>query len=112
MRGAVLGRELQCLVEVLDGTLGILQIVVDVAAIHPGFHHLGIAFERARVIINRLAQQLRLFVHVSGEQREVRLFRQDLLILAGEREHVVISPEVVKRVSKIDGCVAVLGKLL
>ena len=65
------GDKLQRGVEVLRRLLGVLHVIQRVAAIDVGFHHLGIALNGARVVIDGLIQKLRVLVNVSFDQREV-----------------------------------------
>ncbi len=67
------GANLERGVEILGSLFRVLHVVFDIAAVYVRFHHLGVAFDSPRVVVDGLIQQLRMLVDMAFEQREVRL---------------------------------------
>ena len=66
--------------EILHGLVGLLHIVLDIAAVDVSFHHLRVPLHRPGVVILGAVEQARLLVDMSGKQREVRLFGKHILV--------------------------------
>src|SRR5579872_298627 len=85
MSNAVLWLKLESSVKIFLRAAGVLQIVLDIAAVHQRFSHLRIALMRTAVIFGGFVQELSLFMNMPFQQRKVRLMRQNVFILRSER---------------------------
>ena len=57
MRHPIIGVQLQRFVEILHGLVGLLHIVLDIAAVDVSFHHLRVPLHRPGVVILGAVEQ-------------------------------------------------------
>src|SRR5690348_8045857 len=96
----------------MDGVLRVLHVIPHKTAVDEGFHHLRIFLQGTGEIIYRLLEQLVLAMYMSGQQGEIRLFRQSVFILSGQRENVIVAAQVIKAVAEINGGITISRELL
>ena len=105
----VVGSQLQRGIEILRSLLRILHVVQCVSAIDVSFHHPGIALNGSGVVVTRFVQQLRVLVNMTLDQREVRLVRQNGVVLIGDGEGFIVAAQVVEVVRQIPDALRSFG---
>ena len=112
MRLAVVRFPLQCRLEVRFRRLRLMQIMEHVTAIDVCGHYVGIAVQSLGKIQPRLIELSLMLVYITGQQRNVRLFGKDLVLLRGQLLQLVVSCQVQQIVAEIHHHVAVVRQHL
>src|SRR5271157_483830 len=89
-----------------------MKVMQHISAVHVRRNYSRIAVESLAEVSLCLLQHPIVFLNVTGEQRDIRLFRKHLVVLRGQLQQRIVLLEMQQIVSEIDNDVSIRGKLL